>query len=59
MRSLTILGSTGSIGLSTLDVVRQHPEKFTVSCLAAGQDVTVLAAQIKEFMPDAVSVKDA
>ena len=59
MRSLTLLGSTGSIGLSTLDVVRQHPEKFTVSCLAAGQDVTVLAAQIKEFMPDAVSVKDA
>ena len=59
MRSLTILGSTGSIGLSTLDVVRQHPEKFSVSCLAAGQDVTVLAGQIKEFMPDAVSVKDA
>ncbi len=59
MRSLTILGSTGSIGLSTLDVVRQHPEKFSVSCLAAGQDVTALAEQIKEFMPDAVSVKDA
>ena len=59
MRSLTILGSTGSIGLSTLDVVRQHPEKFSVSCLAAGQDVKVLAEQIKEFMPDAVSVKDA
>ena len=59
MRSLTILGSTGSIGLSSLDVVRQHPEKFSVSCLAAGQDVKVLAEQIKEFMPDAVSVKDA
>ena len=59
MRSITILGSTGSIGLSTLDVVRQHPEKFSISCLAAGQDVTVLAEQIKEFMPDAVSVKDA
>jgi 1-deoxy-D-xylulose-5-phosphate reductoisomerase len=58
MRSLTILGSTGSIGLSTLDVVRQHPEKFSVSCLAAGQDVKALAEQIKEFMPDAVSVKD-
>ncbi len=59
MRSLTILGSTGSIGLSTLDVVRQHPEKFSISCLAAGQDVKALAEQIKEFMPDAVSVKDA
>ena len=59
MRSITILGSTGSIGLSTLDVVRQHPEKFSVSFLAAGQDVKALAEQIKEFMPDAVSVKDA
>ena len=58
MRSITILGSTGSIGLSTLDVVRQHPEKFSVSFLAAGQDVKALAEQIKEFMPDAVSVKD-
>ncbi len=58
MRSLTILGSTGSIGLSTLDVVRQHPDKFSISCLAAGQDVRVMAEQIKEFRPDAVSVKD-
>jgi len=58
MRSLTILGSTGSIGRSTLDVVRQHPDKFTISCLAAGQDVNVLAEQIKEFRPEAVSVMD-
>ena len=58
MRSLTILGSTGSIGLSTLDVVRQHPDKFSISCLAAGLDVSVLAEQIKEFRPEAVSVKD-
>jgi 1-deoxy-D-xylulose-5-phosphate reductoisomerase len=59
MRSLTILGSTGSIGLSTLDVVRQHPEKFSVVGLAAGQDVVALAEQIKEFKPEAVSVKDS
>ncbi len=59
MRSLSILGSTGSIGLSTLDVVRQHPEKFSISGLAAGKDVVTLAQQIKEFRPTAVSVMDA
>ena len=58
MRSLSILGSTGSIGLSTLDVVRQHPEKFSISGLAAGRDVVTLAQQIKEFRPTAVSVMD-
>ncbi|MBZ4219608.1 MAG: 1-deoxy-D-xylulose-5-phosphate reductoisomerase [Chlorobium sp.] len=59
MRSLSILGSTGSIGLSTLDVVRQHPEKFSISGLAAGKDVITLAEQIREFQPAAVSVMDA
>ncbi len=59
MKSLSILGSTGSIGLSTLDVVRQHPDKFTVCGLAEGHDVALLAEQINEFRPDAVSVRDA
>jgi 1-deoxy-D-xylulose-5-phosphate reductoisomerase len=58
MRSLAILGSTGSIGVSTLDVVRQHPDKFSVAGLAAGRDIELLAKQIKEFRPDAVSVRD-
>lgn len=58
MKSLSILGSTGSIGLSTLDVVRQHPEKFNVVGLAEGHDVTLLAEQIKEFKPGIVSVRD-
>ncbi|TLU87305.1 MAG: 1-deoxy-D-xylulose-5-phosphate reductoisomerase [Chlorobium sp.] len=58
MRSLSILGSTGSIGVSTLDVVRQHPDKFTITGLAAGQDVALLAKQIEEFRPVAVSLKD-
>ncbi len=58
MRTLAILGSTGSIGLSTLDVVRQHPEKFSVAGLAAGQDIAGLARQIEEFRPTAVSVRD-
>jgi 1-deoxy-D-xylulose-5-phosphate reductoisomerase len=59
MKSLSILGSTGSIGLSTLDVVRQHPGKFTITGLAEGHDVGLLAEQIGEFRPDMVSVRDA
>ncbi len=58
MKSLSILGSTGSIGLSTLDVVRQHPDRFTVTGLAEGHDVTLLAEQIREFKPSIVSVRD-
>jgi 1-deoxy-D-xylulose-5-phosphate reductoisomerase len=58
MRSLAILGSTGSIGVSTLDVVRQHPDKFSVTGLAAGRDIALLAEQIREFRPEAVSVRD-
>nr|Q3AUE4.1 RecName: Full=1-deoxy-D-xylulose 5-phosphate reductoisomerase; Short=DXP reductoisomerase; AltName: Full=1-deoxyxylulose-5-phosphate reductoisomerase; AltName: Full=2-C-methyl-D-erythritol 4-phosphate synthase [Chlorobium chlorochromatii CaD3] len=59
MRALSILGSTGSIGLSTLDVVRQHRDRFTIVGLAEGHDVAALAAQIEEFKPLAVSVRDA
>ena len=58
MKSLSILGSTGSIGLSTLDVVRQHPERFNVTGLAEGHDINLLAEQIKEFKPGIVSVRD-
>jgi 1-deoxy-D-xylulose-5-phosphate reductoisomerase len=59
MKSLSILGSTGSIGLSTLDVVRQHPDKFSITGLAEGHDVGLLAEQIDEFKPAVVSVRDA
>ncbi len=58
MKSLSILGSTGSIGLSTLDVVRQHPDRFSVTGLAEGHDVNLLAEQIREFSPSIVSVRD-
>ena len=51
MRSLTILGSTGSIGVSTLDVVRRRLDQFKVHALVAGQNVDLLAAQIVEFRP--------
>lgn len=54
--NLSILGSTGSIGTSTLDVVRQYPDRFDVMALAAGANVNVLAGQIVEFRPRLVSV---
>ena len=51
MRTLTILGSTGSIGLNTLDVIRRHPDRYRVFALVAGENVETLAAQILEFRP--------
>jgi len=58
MKRLAILGSTGSIGQSTLAVVAEHPEEFVVAGLAAGQNVKVLAEQIRQFSPARVSVQD-
>ncbi len=52
MKQLTLLGSTGSIGESTLDVVRRHNDKFNVYALTANQSVDRLYSQIKEFEPD-------
>jgi len=50
-KKLSILGSTGSIGVSTLDVVRQFPDQFEVVGLAAGRNVSLLKDQILEFKP--------
>jgi len=58
-RIITILGSTGSIGTNTLDVVRQNADRFRVFALAAGRNVELLARQIREFNPEVVVVQDA
>jgi 1-deoxy-D-xylulose-5-phosphate reductoisomerase len=55
---LTILGSTGSIGVNTLDVVRQYGERFPIFALVAGRNVDVLCSQILEFRPKLVVVAD-
>ncbi|EJU80207.1 1-deoxy-D-xylulose 5-phosphate reductoisomerase [Neisseria meningitidis NM3001] len=55
---LTILGSTGSIGESTLDVVSRHPEKFRVFALAGHKQVEKLAAQCQTFRPEYAVVAD-
>jgi 1-deoxy-D-xylulose-5-phosphate reductoisomerase len=56
MKKIAILGSTGSIGLSTLNVVRQNPESFRVTALTAGRNLELLLGQIDEFAPEVVAV---
>ncbi|CAG2128223.1 1-deoxy-D-xylulose-5-phosphate reductoisomerase [Cupriavidus plantarum] len=51
MQRITILGATGSIGESTLDVVRRHPDRYTVHALSAHRQVDKLAAACAEFRP--------
>jgi 1-deoxy-D-xylulose-5-phosphate reductoisomerase len=51
LKTLTLLGSTGSIGVSTLDVVGRYPEKYAVHALVAGSNVNRLAQQIERFRP--------
>ena len=58
MKSLAILGSTGSIGTQTLDIVREHPDKFKVISLVANKNIELLEKQIKEFNPELVVVSD-
>jgi 1-deoxy-D-xylulose-5-phosphate reductoisomerase len=55
---LTLLGSTGSIGTSTLDVVRRWPDRFAIYSLVAGRNVELLSQQIQEFRPKVVVVAD-
>ncbi|MFO8099869.1 MAG: 1-deoxy-D-xylulose-5-phosphate reductoisomerase [Salinibacter sp.] len=55
-RSLSILGSTGSIGTQTLEVVRLFPDRFDVEALACGQNVDLVAEQAHEFRPNHVAV---
>ncbi len=57
--NITVLGSTGSIGVSTLDVVRQNPDRFKIHALVAGKNLDVLCSQILEFRPESVVVADA
>jgi 1-deoxy-D-xylulose-5-phosphate reductoisomerase len=58
MKNLTILGSTGSIGTNALKIVAQFPDHFTAKVLTAGQNISKLAEQIKQFRPELVAVFD-
>lgn len=56
MKAITILGSTGSIGTQTLDIVTDNPDKFRVVGLAAGSNIALLAEQISKFQPEIVAL---
>jgi hypothetical protein len=58
-QKFSLLGSTGSIGTQTLDIVAENPEKFEVVALAAGSNVELLAEQVKQFQPSLVCLRDA
>ena len=51
MKAINLLGSTGSIGTQTLDIVTQYPDQFRIVGLAAGSNVEMLASQIRQFRP--------
>ena len=59
LRRVAILGSTGSIGVNTLDVIRAYPERFKVLALTAGKQIDRLAEQCVEFKPGIAVVADA
>ncbi|KAJ0962851.1 hypothetical protein J5N97_027973 [Dioscorea zingiberensis] len=58
-KPISIVGSTGSIGTQTLDIVAENPDKFKVVALAAGSNVTLLADQVKTFKPQLVAIRNA
>ena len=58
-KAITILGSTGSIGTQTLDIVSDHPDKFRVVGLTAGRNIELLAQQIKQFQPEIVATSES
>lgn len=57
MKKVAILGSTGTIGRNTLDVIRHHRRHFRVTALAAGSNIRLLEEQIREFRPEIVSLE--
>ena len=56
MKAISILGSTGSVGVTTLDVVGRFSDRFRVVAMAAGRNLDLLTEQVKRFRPGLVSV---
>ncbi|MGH7794401.1 MAG: 1-deoxy-D-xylulose-5-phosphate reductoisomerase [Candidatus Binatia bacterium] len=57
MKTIALLGSTGSIGVSALALVREFPDRFKIHGMAAGRNLALLAKQVKEFSPKCVAIK--
>jgi len=58
VKAISLIGSTGSIGTQTLDIVNQYPQQFRIVGLAAGRNVELLASQIRQFRPSIVAICD-
>ncbi len=58
MKQIAVLGSTGSIGTQTLEIVREHRNELSVTVLSAGSNIDLLEKQIREFMPKLVCVSE-
>ncbi|MBN2438577.1 MAG: 1-deoxy-D-xylulose-5-phosphate reductoisomerase [Deltaproteobacteria bacterium] len=58
MKRISVLGSTGSIGVSTLDVIRAHRDQFVVTALTAGRNINLMKQQIEQFQPRLAAVVD-
>src|SRR5258708_34467076 len=56
MKTISILGSTGSVGVTTLDVIGRFSDRFRVAAMAAGSNLDLLCEQVKRFHPELISV---
>lgn len=59
MKAITLLGSTGSIGTQTLDLVAQYPDRFRIVGLSASNNVELLAEQVRQFSPEIVAIANS
>ena len=58
MKNIAVMGSTGSIGTQTLDIIAERPDLFRASVLTAGKNYRLLAEQARRFRPDKVVIAD-
>lgn len=58
MKNIVILGSTGSIGKSALDIISRFPDRFKIIGLTAGRNISLLVEQVNKFQPDVIAVSD-
>lgn len=58
IKHISLLGATGSIGIQTLDILRDHPQEFELVAFSAGRNIEKTSEIIREFMPSLVSVQD-
>jgi len=59
VKAITLLGSTGSIGTQTLDILESNPDRFRLVGIAAGNNVELLAQQIRQFQPEIAAIQNA